>query len=96
MEAGERLPLGKGVREAHNYDSFAEAYSAENEASLFNAYYERPATLALAGDVAGRRVLDAGPARNPMTARHAAPSARTLQVNPGTPRPRTGVEPAVP
>jgi SAM-dependent methyltransferase len=56
MEAGERLPLGKGVREAHNYDSFAEAYSAENEASLFNACYERPATLALAGDVAGRRV----------------------------------------
>ncbi len=37
------------------YDSFAEAYTAENDASLMNAYYERPATLALAGDVAGRR-----------------------------------------
>jgi SAM-dependent methyltransferase len=45
---------------ANDYDGFAEAYSAENEASLLNAYYERPAMLALAGDVAGRRILDAG------------------------------------
>jgi SAM-dependent methyltransferase len=44
----------------NDYDSFAEAYSAGNEVSLWNAYYERPATLALAGDVAGRRILDAG------------------------------------
>ncbi|MEU6721349.1 methyltransferase domain-containing protein [Nonomuraea sp. NPDC046802] len=44
----------------NDYDSFAEAYSAETENSLVNAYYERPAMLALAGDVAGRRVLDAG------------------------------------
>jgi hypothetical protein len=44
----------------NDYDSFAEVYSAENEVSLANAYYERPATLALAGDVAGRRILDAG------------------------------------
>ncbi|MDL4814230.1 class I SAM-dependent methyltransferase [Actinomadura opuntiae] len=40
--------------------NFAEAYSAENENSLVNAYYERPAMLALAGDVAGRQILDAG------------------------------------
>jgi SAM-dependent methyltransferase len=53
---------------ANDYDSFAEAYSAENEASLFNAYYERPATLALAGDVAGRRVLDAGCGSGPLFA----------------------------
>ncbi|WP_424188037.1 class I SAM-dependent methyltransferase [Actinokineospora sp. G85] len=44
----------------NDYDSFAEAYSAANENNLVNAYYERPAMLALAGDVAGRRVLDAG------------------------------------
>ena len=37
----------------NDYDSFAEAYSADNEASLINAHYERPAMLALAGDVAG-------------------------------------------
>ncbi len=46
--------------QVNDYDSFAEAYSAENENSLANAYYERPAMLALAGDVAGRRILDAG------------------------------------
>ena len=44
----------------NEYDGIAEAYSAENEANLVNAYYERPAMLALAGGVAGRRILDAG------------------------------------
>src|SRR5580692_1662483 len=53
---------------ANNYDSFAEAYSAENETSLYNAYYERPATLALAGDVTGRRILDAGCGSGPLFA----------------------------
>lgn len=42
------------------YDAFAEAYVAATEDSLVNAHYERPAVLALAGDVAGRRILDAG------------------------------------
>jgi SAM-dependent methyltransferase len=53
---------------ANDYDSFAEAYTAENETSLINAYYERPATLALAGDVAGRRILDAGCGAGPLFA----------------------------
>ena len=44
----------------NDYDSFAEAYTAESDAGIQNAYYERPAILALAGDVAGRRILDAG------------------------------------
>ena len=52
----------------NDYDSFAKAYSAENETSLINAYYERPAMLALAGDVAGRRVLDAGCGSGPLFA----------------------------
>jgi SAM-dependent methyltransferase len=45
---------------ANDYDTFAEAYTADTEANLLNGYYERPAILALAGDVAGRRILDAG------------------------------------
>jgi SAM-dependent methyltransferase len=46
----------------------AEGYTAENETSLMNAYYERPATLALAGDVTGRRILDAGCGSGPLFA----------------------------
>jgi SAM-dependent methyltransferase len=52
----------------NDYDSFAEAYAASNETSLINAYYERPAMLALAGDVAGRRILDAGCGSGPLFA----------------------------
>lgn len=55
-------------RRENDYDSFAEAYAAENEASLNNAYYERPAVLRLAGDVTGRRVLDAGCGSGPLFA----------------------------
>ena len=51
--------MAEGDEPTNDYDSFAEAYAVENETSLTNAYHERPATLALAGDVAGRRVLDA-------------------------------------
>jgi SAM-dependent methyltransferase len=50
------------------YDEFAEAYTAENEDSLMNAHYERPAALALAGEVAGRRILDAGCGSGPLFA----------------------------
>jgi len=52
----------------NDYDEFAVAYDLENETSLTNAYHERPATLALAGDVAGRRILDAGCGSGPLFA----------------------------
>src|SRR5271170_1796536 len=52
----------------NDYDILAEAYTAENESSLINAYYARPAILALAGDVAGRRILDAGCGSGPLFA----------------------------
>jgi len=66
--AQERPALAADPAVANDYDSFAEAYSAENESSLLNAYYERPAMLALAGDVAGRRILDAGCGSGPLFA----------------------------
>lgn len=44
----------------NDYDTYASAYDADTENKLYNALYERPATLALVGDVAGRKVLDAG------------------------------------
>lgn len=53
---------------ATDYDHFADAYSAANESGLFNAYYERPEMLRLAGDVSGRRILDAGCGSGPLSA----------------------------
>jgi ubiquinone/menaquinone biosynthesis C-methylase UbiE len=52
---------------AADYDSFAAAYSARNENNLFNAYYERPEMIRLAGDVAGMEILDAGCGSGPLT-----------------------------
>jgi SAM-dependent methyltransferase len=60
MPAPEHRSAQAGPLRVNDYDVLAEAYTASNETSLWNAYYERPAMLALAGDVAGRRILDAG------------------------------------
>ncbi len=51
-----------------DYDGFAEAYAAETESSLLNGYYARPAILDLAGNVAGRRILDVGCGAGPLFA----------------------------
>jgi ubiquinone/menaquinone biosynthesis C-methylase UbiE len=53
----------------NDYDSFAEAYAAESEANLINGYYTHPAIVDLAGDVAGRRILDAGCGAGPIAVR---------------------------
>ncbi len=53
---------------ANDYDTFGEAYAIETEHSLINAYYTRPALLDLAGDVAGRKILDAGCGAGPLAA----------------------------
>lgn len=50
----------QGPRNAAAYDAIADAYSAENDSSLLNEYYNRPAIRRLLGDVTGRHVLDAG------------------------------------
>lgn len=49
-----------GERAARQYDAMGAAYGVGNEDGSFNAYYERPATIALLGDVTGLRVLEAG------------------------------------
>lgn len=53
-------PVNSPGDRPNDYDAFAAAYTADNESNAWNAYYERPASLALLGDVAGLRVLDAG------------------------------------
>lgn len=42
------------------YDDFGPDYAERTADNAYNALYERPAAIALAGDVAGLRVLDAG------------------------------------
>ncbi|MGP3918808.1 methyltransferase domain-containing protein [Nonomuraea sp. 10N515B] len=54
--------------QVNDYDGFAEAYSAETENSIMNEYWARSSILALVGDVAGRRVLDAGCGSGPLSA----------------------------
>lgn len=56
-----------GTRSAAEYDAMATAYAAHNAGSGANAYYERPATIALLGDVAGLDVLEAGCGTGPLT-----------------------------
>lgn len=41
------------------YDKLANSYSDRAPTKPHNAYYERPVTLSLLGDIRGRRVLDA-------------------------------------
>jgi SAM-dependent methyltransferase len=45
--------------DTHDYQKFADEFAAEAENGFYNARYDRPACLALLGDVAGRQVLDA-------------------------------------
>lgn len=56
-----------GPRSAAEYDAMAREYRDHNASSGANAYYERPATMALLGDVAGCRVLEAGCGAGPLT-----------------------------
>lgn len=79
--------------EGRSLRQFAERYSADNEANLINGYYERPAMIGLAGDVNGRRILDAGCGSGPLTAalreRGARASNSRSSANlPSLPRPR--------
>jgi SAM-dependent methyltransferase len=43
-----------------SYDEIAEAYASGVDNAPYNAFYERPATLALIPDVTGAHILDAG------------------------------------
>jgi len=53
--------------DSSSYDELAAVYARANEDGLFNAWYERPEVLRLAGDVRGKRVLDAGCGHGPIS-----------------------------
>lgn len=42
------------------YDAFADRFESHAKDSAWNAYYDRPAMIALLGEVTGKRVLDVG------------------------------------
>jgi ubiquinone/menaquinone biosynthesis C-methylase UbiE len=56
-----------GERTARQYDAMASDYAIDNLESATNAYYERPATISLLGDVKGKRVLEVGCGAGPLT-----------------------------
>ncbi|MHB1533296.1 MAG: class I SAM-dependent methyltransferase [Acidimicrobiales bacterium] len=60
-------PVEDSQRSAAQYDAMAKAYEAHNLDSPFNAYYERPATQGLLGDVMGKRILEVGCGAGPLT-----------------------------
>ena len=56
------------TRAAEEYDAMGAAYADDVRTHPINAAYERPAMLAMAGEVRGRRVLDVGCAAGAMSA----------------------------
>ncbi|WP_103354820.1 GrpB family protein [Amycolatopsis sp. CA-128772] len=70
-----------GRARAEQYDGHAEEYAEHAEKSVTNALYDRPAVLDLAGDVAAKRVLDAGCAAGHLSALLAARGADVLGVD---------------
>jgi ubiquinone/menaquinone biosynthesis C-methylase UbiE len=57
------------ARTASEYDAMAVEYDHHNASSGANSYYERPATIALLGDVYGKQVLEVGCGSGPLTER---------------------------
>src|SRR5690349_20321555 len=63
------------------YDELGTAYERHTASSATNAYYDRPAILALAGAVQDKDVLDVGCAAGHLTAELAARGARVTGVD---------------
>ncbi|RSM37296.1 methyltransferase domain-containing protein [Amycolatopsis balhimycina DSM 5908] len=70
-----------GRARAAQYDAFSEDYAEHAEKSVTNALYDRPAIVDLAGDVEGKRVLDAGCAAGHLSALLAGRGADVLGVD---------------
>lgn len=69
-------PMSDRVRLA--YQRLHQIYANETDGKLIHCYYERPAMLALAGDVAGRRILEPGAASGFYTERFADQGAEVI------------------
>jgi SAM-dependent methyltransferase len=62
------------------YERMADYFDAHATGSAFNAFYDRPAMLDLAGDVRGRHVLDAGAGAGHYSVELARRGARVVAV----------------
>lgn len=60
--------MNDSERSARQYDAMAAEYAADNAEGAHNAYYERPATISLLGEVTGLRVPEVGCGAGPLTA----------------------------
>jgi SAM-dependent methyltransferase len=60
------------------YDEFSDAYAAHAASNPYQALYDRPAILALAGAVAGKQVLDVGCAAGHLSSNLADAGARVI------------------
>ncbi|APU17137.1 GrpB family protein [Actinoalloteichus fjordicus] len=63
------------------YDEFSAAYAEHSGVNPFQVYYDRPAILGLAGEVAGLRVLDVGSAAGLLAAELADRGARVTGID---------------
>ena len=63
------------------YDEFSEAYAAHAASNPYQALYDRPAILELAGAVAGKRVLDVGCAAGHLSSKLADAGAHVVGVD---------------
>jgi len=61
------VPNRDSERTASEYDAMGVEYDRHNVSSAANSFYERPATIALLGDVHGKRVLEVGCGAGPVT-----------------------------
>jgi 2-polyprenyl-3-methyl-5-hydroxy-6-metoxy-1,4-benzoquinol methylase len=70
-----------GSRAAREYEAMARVYADDVERNPTNVSYERPQMLAMAGDLGGRRVLDAGCAAGSLSAAMVALGASVVGVD---------------
>ena len=68
-------------RAREDYDRMAEAYAKDSDTEPAKAGYERPAMLAMAGELRGKRVLDAGCAAGAFSRALVARGARVVGVD---------------